>query len=216
MKYLAYTGLSLFAFLLLTVCEKTHETSTDPFFTDLHDTLLYAEWANGADTFYFDVDKDSTRDIMIHVSSYYSSFAGSESYIRIMPLHDFEIAFSKIATTSWYWNPDLPDTVFTTDTVMIPEVFYPGDTIRMDDHFTSAPLVIGYFRSPGFPGEAYNSEVQYGIHVPEETFFYFGLRNIRDPLSRLAWVREKDPANQSGIILNSCRYLDTNYLMVIE
>ena len=64
-----------------------------------------------------------------------------------MPLHDFEIAFSKIATTSWYWNPDLPDTVFTTDTVMIPEVFYPGDTIRMDDHFTSAPLVIGYFRS---------------------------------------------------------------------
>jgi hypothetical protein len=185
-------------------------------FTDLHDTLVYVDWANGYNYFNLDIDNDSTVDFILTAFSHYSSSSGSESYYQITPLNEYEIVYSDYVTTIWEWHPDLPDTIFIKDTVMIPKVFAIGDTIFSEGVYTNNPLMIEYSMNPGPLSSPYHSGLNYGIG-DIDSYFYCAFRNQNAMNPKLAWLRLKFQYSvQPGIILNSCCYNDIEFYFIIE
>jgi PKD repeat protein len=100
----------------------------DPFYTDLHDTIIWVDWANGSLIFNIDIDKDSTVDISVTSYDSYSSSSGSYKYVQIEAMNGYEIAFSNSTVTTWKIIE--VDTVIYVNSVSIPMVFIARDTIR--------------------------------------------------------------------------------------
>jgi hypothetical protein len=206
--------------ILLAGCSKKDinlgDNPIDPNFTDLHDTLVYVDWANGYKYFNLDIDKDSNIDIIITALSYYSNTSGSKDYYQITPLNGYEVIYSDCTTTTWEWHPDLPDTIFYIDTVMIPRVFSLKDTIFSEDSYTQAPIMIKYGMSQGCITNEYHSGLEYGIG-DIEGYFYFAFRNKSAINQKLAWLRLKfQHGVYPGIILNSCSYNSNENYFLIE
>lgn len=203
-----------FLIILVTLfaCQKdVIETNpADENFTDLLDTLIFVQWANGGVD--FNLDKDSINDINLTVYSYYSKYVGNNDYLKVTPLNGFKIAFKNYKTTAWRWNPNMSDTLFIIDTIMIPKVFHVGDTIYMDDMYSEHSQMISYSELPSAFGEKYYSGLRYGIK--ESDYFYLGFDKLYNTKSRLAWLKVKTVYN--GIILNSCSYIDEEMFVIKE
>lgn len=218
MKGLQYPIVLLCFLALFAHCKKTEEPNIEPpideYFTDLHDTLLYVDWACYDRHFSFDIDKDSTFDIKITCfSSYSSTGGGSRSYVEITPLNGYEIVYSNQETITWSWNPEI-DTIYHIDTVRIPKAVHIGDTIFLEDYYTSDPIMIKYAYTPSGPGSGYSSGLNYGIQ--EESDYYMGFRNTNGDNHKLAWLRVKNGNAYKQIILNSCKYIENEDMLIIE
>jgi len=198
-------------------CEKNNEDMIpDKYFMDLHDTLIKAgdfPFANEESIYNIDIVRDTVIDISIIDFEYYSSAWGSVSYTKITPKNGFEIAFSNCIYTSWEWHPDLTDTIFKIDTVNIPKVFVNRDSISINDDFTNNSLMISYGESPGGATRAYHSGIYYWIGTHE--YIYFAFRKRLDLGSKLGWLKVKIP-DSFGIVLNSCRYVENENILLIE
>ena len=179
-------------------------------FIDLHDTIISLQWApNGIVDYNLDIDKDSINDINLTVYSYYSSFAGSNKYIKATPLNGFELAFKNYKTTAWRWNP-VSDTLFIFDNVKVPIVYHLGDTLSTDDMYSQESQMISYSEWPTGPSIGYYSGFSYGIK--ESDYFYIGLYKLYNMKSRFAWLKVKTVYND--IIINSCNYIDEEMFVI--
>lgn len=195
-------------------CQKD-DLDTNPLdnnFIDLHDTIISLQWApNGIVDYNLDMDKDSINDIKLTVYSYYSSFAGSNKYLKVTPLNGFELAFNNYKTTAWRWNP-VSDTLFIFDNVMVPKVFHIGDTLFIDDKYSQNSQMISYSEWPTGPSIGYYSGLSYGIE--DDDYYYLGFYKLYNTKSRLAWLKVKTVYNV--IILNSCNYIDEEMFVIKE
>ncbi len=187
----------------------------DNYFTDLHDTLIDAQWASGENNFMLDLDKDNINDIIITNYSHYSSFAGSESYIKITPVNGYEIVFLDYIAKTWELTSTLNDTLFHNDTLMIPKVLNFGGTIILDDNYTQNPLMITYNFFPTGPGIGFSSGLNYGI-TGYNDYYYMAFRKVNGNIHKLAWLKAKFNGNNNGIILNSCKYADYSNILIVN
>lgn len=192
------------------------ETNTiDKYITDLKDTLIYAQWANGEANFYFDIDKDSVFDINFTGYSFYSNAGGgnySESYLKVTPLNGYKIASTDYITTTWSWNPSMSDTIFDTQTVMMPKVFHIGDTLSMNDKYSENSQMINYNESHNsFYGFVSYSGLAYGIQEDE---YYLGFSKLVNMKTRQAWLKVRKGI--SAINLNSCCFIDKDVFVIKE
>ena len=180
---------------------------------DLHDTIISLNSSYGSIDFNLDIDKDSANDIIMTIYRYYSSFAGSEHYIKITPSNGFKIAFTNITVTTWSWNPTTSDTLFITDTITVPKTFHVGDTLNVIDKYSEGSQMIDYSSYPTGPSVEYFSGLGYGIQ--EDNYFYLGFCKIENGISRLAWLKIKYSFS-SWIIINSSNYYDGEKFAIKE
>jgi hypothetical protein len=214
MKRLFYLAIGLFLLGIGSGCKKSDETQINNNYTYLHDTLIQASaypvnWAQ--DTFNLDIDKDTIIDLSILVSTYYSSFAGTENYIQIIPKNEYEISFSTIIDTIWSLSTNIQDTVFHFNTLIIPREYKLGDMIKISDEFTNGALMIAYARSYGYP-TGYNSGEYYGWM---NGYKYIALRRLNGSLTKLAWLKI-NVTGSSQATLNSCNYTENKNEWLIE
>jgi len=200
----------------LIACKKHDDTYIDNNFQDLSDTLIQASQflVNFSEVFYdLDIDRDSVVDLTIKTHTNYSSFALRENYIQILLKNGYEINYSKYIETTWNWNPDLVDTIFHNDTIMIPKIHHINDTIKIDSDFSNNSLMLTYSLDPGVMGRSYNSYINRNMWISDD-YKYIVLRKIGVNEKRLAWIKVKVTGYQS-IILNSCNYFkETNEILI--
>ena len=63
------------------------------------------------------------------------------------------------------------DTLYKSDTVMIPKDVKVGDTIRLDDTYTQEPIMINYYWFPTGPGVGYSK--RFSIWYKANNGFYY-------------------------------------------
>lgn len=190
---------------------------TDKYFTNLNDTSLQANrWGfdNNKIDYMIDIDKDTVDDLLITVFTYYSSSYGSENYVEITPLNGYQIAFTDTFYTTWHWNPDITDTIFTDHPVAIPRVYNFEDYVSGNDSYTINRLKMSYSQTNSFIFSPYNSNVYYGIRS-EDDYSYIGFRQMDNNKIKVGWLKFK-LLTSSQIILNSCRYVENNNSIKIE
>lgn len=210
----------LFILIVFLSCQKDEivTQSVDDNYTDMHDTIISVQWANGGRDFNLDIDNDSIDDVKFTVYSYYSKYVGSKDYLQVTPLNGFELAFTKHQTTTWrlnaHWVDTLlvTDTVFVIDTVLVPKVFNLGDTIFWNDKYSAESQMINYSDTPSSAGAKYYSGLRYGIK--KGGYFYLGFHKLYNEKSRLAWLKVNPILY--GIIFNSSCYIDNEKLVIIE
>ena len=186
------------------------------YFTDFHDILIKASdgpYESGDASYLIDIDHDNTIDVSINVHAHFSPAYGSDCYIKMTPVIGYEIAFSRCIYNSWSWHPDLADTIFKSDTVNIPKAYFTGNNISINDDFTYDSLMVAYSQDPGGIARPYSSGIYYGMGRNE--YIYIAFRKSLETFSRLAWLKVKIP-NSYSIILNSCRYIENENILLIE
>lgn len=214
MRRTIYFFLVLCCYGLFFNCKKEEEVSVNKNFTDLHDTIITSYEMNGSSSYDLDIDKDDTIDISITVVRTYSSMYPHGNYIQISPKKGNQINFSNYIDTSWYWNPTLPEKIFTYKNVMIPKIYNVGDKIKIDGDFTNDSTMITYYYSPGGANSAYFGDINRQVWI-NIGYKYIALRKRKENHDKLAWIKLK-VISSYGIILNSCNYMETKDEIIID
>jgi hypothetical protein len=162
-----------------------------------------------------DIDKDSINDLSIMVHSSFHTLVGYEYFIQMTPKNGYEILFSNTIDTTWYWNPSLPDSIYSYDTVMIPRVNDYNDMVYLNDNYTTDSIMITYYFAPSIKFTQARSSGLYRDQWQNTGYKYVAFRKVINNGNKLAWLKI-NVLSANSIKLNSCKYFENESDILID
>jgi hypothetical protein len=205
------------SFLLIN-CNKSKDIPpNNRYYTDLKDTLLTTDLGVGWEEFHYslDIDKDSIKDLSILVHSSFHTMVGYEYFIQMTPKNGYEILFSNTIDTTWYWNPSLPDSIYSFDTVMIPRINDYNDMVYINDNYTDDSIMLTYFFAPSTRATEARSSGLHRFQWQGIGYKYVAFRKYNNNGNKLAWLKV-NVSDINSIKLNSCKYSENENEILIE